>query len=162
MKDESRPERGPLAASPEPVAEEIAAWIAYLGKPDTEAIVRLRRYSRPARVRRSVLGLAQFWGLALAAIFVPVLHFILVPALALAGPIVARSRWLERATVLDARGRCPGCDAALNIRLNLAAKPELSFRCPDCGRPLTLRIPPARIENPPADFSSPGDSTHVS
>ena len=100
---------------------------------------------------RALDGLARCWGLAVVAVFVPLLHFILVPALVLAGPLVARWRWLERASVLRAHGRCPGCGADLDLPLKQPAREELSFRCTACGRPLALRLAPEVLQEPTPD-----------
>ncbi len=128
-------------------ATDVPGVLRYLGKPDTPAAVRLLRRTTRQRGWRAVDGLARCWGLAVVAVFIPLLHFILVPALVLAGPLVARSRWLERASVLRARGSCPGCGAALDVPLRQPAQEEMSFRCSACGRPLVLRLAPELLEN---------------
>lgn len=136
----------PIEKQLEGAIEVTASWF-YLGRPETPARVMLLQRTSRQRLWRTVDGLARCWALAVVAIFLPVLHFVLVPALVLAGPLVARSRWLERATVMSAGGVCPGCAAPLQLQPRQRAGPELSFRCPSCGRPLTLRIAPEVIEN---------------
>jgi len=125
----------------------VPASLAYPGKPDGTVEVDLIPRPRDQRIVRTLVGLGQCWGLAVVAVFLPVLHFILVPALLLAGPFVARSRWLEHASVRKMRGVCPGCGHSIEVALRQSARPELPFRCPDCGRPLTLRIDPRLIES---------------
>jgi predicted amidophosphoribosyltransferase len=137
----------PLAATSNDGAVEVPGVFHYLGKPDATVAVRLLRRTPRQRGWRAATGLAKCWGLAVVAVFVPLLHFILVPALVLAGPLVARSRWLERASVLRARGACPGCGAALDLPLRQPAREEVTFRCSACGRPLALRLAPELIEN---------------
>lgn len=125
----------------------VSARLVYPGKPDTTARVELIPRPRPQRVARTLIGLGQCWGLAIVAVFLPVLHFILVPALLLAGPFVARARWMEHATARRLTGVCPGCTKPIEYPLRQSARPEIPFRCPECGRPLTLRIEAQVIES---------------
>jgi hypothetical protein len=135
---------------------EVAARLTYTGKPDTAARVELIPRPRDQRVARTLIGLGQCWGLAVVAVFLPVLHFILVPALLIAGPFVARARWLEHASARRMSGTCPGCGHTIGVALRQSARPELPFRCPDCGRPLTLRIDPSVIESAAEGRASTG------
>jgi len=130
-----------------PAAITVPARIEYTGKPASDAQADLIRRSRSERMRRATLAWATCWGLAVAAVFIPLLHFILVPALLLAGPLVGRSRWREKATVLGARGVCPGCGKPQSIDLKQPAGEAMPWRCPECGRPLTLRLDPVVFES---------------
>ncbi len=138
----------PPDARPRPAAAiTVPARIEYTGKPTSEAEVDLIRRPRSERMRRATIGWAACWGLAVAAVFIPLLHFILVPALLLAGPLVGRWRWREKATVLAARGVCPGCGKPQSIELHQPAGESMPWRCPACGRPLTLRLDPVVFES---------------
>ncbi len=128
------------------VLRDLPARFTYIGKPEEPARVDVVRRPRPERLRRAARAWAVCWGAAAVAVFIPLLHFLLVPAFAIAGPLVARSRWLERATILSARGRCPGCDAALDLALRVPAGAELPWRCTACGRPLVLRLDVSVLE----------------
>jgi hypothetical protein len=130
-----------------PTALSVPAHIEYTSKPTTDAQVVLVRRSRGERMRRATLGWAACWGLGIAAVFVPVLHFVLVPALLLAGPLVASFRWREQATVLSVRGTCPGCEHPVTVAMKQPARASMAWRCPDCGRPLTLRVDPVLFES---------------
>ncbi len=88
------------------------------------------------------VGWAGCWGAAVAAVFLPVLHFVLVPSLLLAGPLVALARWRERVTILAADGACPACGAMQHPRPRSAAAEHMGFRCESCRRALELRLPP--------------------
>jgi hypothetical protein len=100
---------------------------------------------RPPRVRgvRAIQGLLACWGLAIVAVFVPVLHFILVPGLLLGGLFLARARWREEATLLAVRGVCPGCGAGQSFALRQPARAQVPWRCPGCGRPIVVELDPA-------------------
>lgn len=76
----------------------------------------------PERTSRAVRALATCWGLAVLAVFLPVLHFVLVPSLLVAGPVVALSRLRERCTVRGASGTCPACGAAQSFAVSGALR----------------------------------------
>jgi hypothetical protein len=125
----------------------VTGHIEYTSKPTSDAQVDLVRRSSQERMRRAAIGWAACWGLAVAAVFIPLLHFILVPALVIAGPLVGRARWREKATVLRIRGTCPGCEKPQAVDLKQPASESMPWRCPECGRPLVLRLDPVVFES---------------
>jgi hypothetical protein len=127
----------------EPEIQPVTARLRYVGKPDTAATARVRRYDRALRMRRALQTLGTGWGLAIAAIFLPVLHFILVPALALGTPLIALQRWGEASVLVGASGACPACGAAQDWKLHPSKLGEpVAHRCESCGRALTLETDP--------------------
>lgn len=125
----------------------VPAHIEYTGKPATDAQVDLVRRPQPERMRRAAIGWGACWALAVAAVFIPLLHFLLVPALVIAGPLVGRARWREKATVLHVRGTCPGCEKPQSLDMKQPAAESMPWRCPECGRPLVLRLDPVVFES---------------
>jgi len=105
------------------------------------ASVGVLGHGRRDRVRRAVLALAVCWGAAVAAVFLPVLHFVLVPALLVAGPVVAYGRLRQRLTLLDVEGACPACGAAIREPLRTDAGAAIELRCGGCRRALVVRLP---------------------
>lgn len=146
-----------LSLAPAPGAQPLRglpALVRYIGRPDEPATVDVLLRSRRERTARAAQAWLLCWGAAGIAIFIPLLHFLLVPAFAIAGPLVARARWQEIATVLSARGRCPGCGAAQEVALRLPARAEIPWRCTACGRPLVLSMDPRHFDPPSATPSS--------
>lgn len=121
--------------------ERHAARLRFLGRDDRVATLEVVVRDRPARIRRALVGLAATWGCAIAAVFLPVLHFILVPALLLGGPFVALQRLSERVTVLEVRGDCPGCGTPQRQVLNTPARTGIEFRCESCRRAIGVELP---------------------
>lgn len=125
----------------------VHARIEYTGKPASDAEVDLVRRAPAERTRRALIGWGACWAMAVVAVFIPLLHFILVPALLIAGPLVGRARWREKATVLDVRGVCPGCGKPQSVAMKQPASEAMPWRCPECGRPLVLRLDPVVFES---------------
>lgn len=123
--------------------------LVYPGHPDTHATLHERVWTRAQRLQRSAKALGLTWAAAVAAVFLPVLHFVLVPALLIAGPVAAYARYREERTLLGYEGVCPACGAALEERRALPSREEVALRCDACGRGLVLRQVSARSSSPP-------------
>jgi len=106
------------------------------------ATVSVRQHSRPDRLRRAARAWAGCWGAAIVAVFLPVLHFVLVPSLLVGGPLYAMVMMRERVTVLGADGACPACGAEQHPRMKTGASDRMEFRCESCRRALALKLPP--------------------
>lgn len=55
------------------------------------------------------------WGAAIVAVFIPFLHFFLVPGFLLAGPVVVFVLMGQESVILGGEGTCPHCKADLPI-----------------------------------------------
>lgn len=81
----------------------------------TTGQIRVQHWSPPQRLSRALkLGTA-CWSGAAIAILIPFLHFLLVPALLIAGPIVAFIIYGQESVILGGEGLCPNCNATLPI-----------------------------------------------
>jgi hypothetical protein len=118
------------------------ARFSYPDRPGSEVAVRVRRRDGPARLARAAKTLAACWGLAVVAVFLPLLHFILVPGLLVLGVALGWSRLREAHSLIDAEGPCPACDARQHFDLGRPWRERTMLRCDACGRPLELDLPP--------------------
>lgn len=100
-----------------------------------------------ARVRRAARTWAACWGLAVLAVFLPGLHFVLVPLLLVLGPALGLRHAREHVTLLAAEGACPACAAPQRFAPAGAWRERTGARCDGCGRAIVLELPP---EPPPA------------
>ncbi|HTR97909.1 MAG TPA: hypothetical protein VMH61_08410 [Candidatus Acidoferrales bacterium] len=121
--------------------EEHAGSFLYPDRPPMPASVRVESRDRRARLVRAARTLGACWGLAVVAIFLPVLHFVLVPLLLVLGPALGWSRLNEAHSLLRASGSCPGCGGALELKLGQRWRERTMLRCPACGRGIELRLP---------------------
>src|SRR5690242_12893701 len=131
----------PEAAPPADAGEKLPAEFAYHDKVGP-ATVNVRQHGKPDRLKRAAKAWAGCWGAAIVAVFLPVLHFILVPSLLVGGPLYAMVMMREKVTVLGADGNCPACGAAQHPKLKTGASATMAFRCESCRRALELRLPP--------------------
>jgi hypothetical protein len=76
-------------------------------------------------------------------VFIPVAHFVLVPAFLLAGLGVALRRAREDRRLILLRGACPRCGAAQEFHPGGRFADGRSFDCPKCHGNVTLVVPPA-------------------
>src|SRR5215467_8566030 len=88
----------------------------YGGQP-TQGTVTVKEFSREERVRRALGGLGKWWAVALASVFIPVAHFLLVPSFLLYGiwQFVLRVGTSSLAT--NAHGVCPDCHTEQALEL---------------------------------------------
>jgi hypothetical protein len=114
------------------------AVLRWRGRPDTPATITVRLHDRAARMRRAALAWLACWGCAVPALFLPGLHFVLVPLLVLGGPWLALTRMAEREQALRVHGRCPACGAARDEALRSALRPGMTLRCDDCRRAIEI------------------------
>ncbi|MGH2626315.1 MAG: hypothetical protein ACRDHY_06640, partial [Anaerolineales bacterium] len=90
------------------------------------------------RFGRVVSGLVRCWGLALVSLFIPVAHFILVPAFAVAGVVVAVKRAREDRRLVLLRGACPRCGTEQELKPGGRFAGRRGIVCPKCHGNLTL------------------------
>lgn len=77
--------------------------------------VYVQTWDQRERILRSVKIGAGCFGFAVIAVFIPLLHFVLVPAFLIATPIVAYKAYLMQAVALGGMSRCPKCSAPMAI-----------------------------------------------
>ena len=95
-------------------------------------------YSPRERVVRAAKAWAVCWALALLAVPIIGLHWILVPALTIAGVLLGYQRY--RATTISNKieGQCPVCHSTIEIKLESAEHPPLWKYCPACNAPISI------------------------
>jgi len=93
--------------------------------------VRVQNFSQKQRALRALKIFGLCWGAGLAAVFLPLVHFVLVPALILAGLVVPGFIYFKESLILGGEGTCPKCQAPLKIEKSANEWP-LSDQCTQC------------------------------
>ena len=89
------------------------------------------------RMARAGKGLAMAWGAALASVFIPVAHFLLVPGFFLAGLVVFVKRMRRKVVVDTVRGACPDCNHDQSFDTANDWGLPMHLTCANCSRLLT-------------------------
>lgn len=108
------------------------------GGAPTHGTVTVQEFSRDERMRRALSGLGKWWGIALAAVFIPVAHFILVPSFLLYGIWQFAQRVGTTSRAIDAHGVCPDCGTEQTLELAARWRVPQPVTCRSCHRGLQL------------------------
>jgi 4-hydroxybenzoate polyprenyltransferase len=105
--------------------------------------LKVARWDKSFRTRRALKILGLFWGLALCSVVLPLVHFVLVPGLLLAGPFVAAFFYGQEGAILGGEGDCPSCGARFTVAKR-GVQAEFKQVCSSCRDELRLEwIQPA-------------------
>ncbi|MCB0411326.1 MAG: hypothetical protein KDD22_02300 [Bdellovibrionales bacterium] len=87
------------------------------------------------RIGRATVQFLILGGIATACVFIPILHFILVPLFLILAPVSALVSFLQADKVSACNLQCPSCDKTVTIKTKAIRWP---FRetCPNCGERL--------------------------
>jgi len=110
------------------------------------ATAQRRTWGRQQAMKKGWYWLLATWGLAAATIFIPIVHFVSVPALLLAGPLVGFLIYklhLGAVDIVTKDAICPACTQPLALEIAEAAWP-LAAKCPRCGAALSITSVPQR------------------
>ena len=105
----------------------------------TTGVALVTSFDRAGRTARAWKGLAAAWTAALASVFIPVAHFLLVPGFAIAGIVVFTSRIRTTEVTRSMRGTCPHCALGQDFGPAGRWNPPHRVTCQGCNRSLTMR-----------------------
>lgn len=123
---------------------EVRGRLTVFGAPPAPATLGIERLSAGRRLARAAVALAACWGAAAVAVFIPVAHLVLVPALAVAGVALAGLRLRERERLVRVHGICPRCrrEQVFVVSGSLGGGPTVD--CPGCLNRLV--VTPGAVE----------------
>jgi hypothetical protein len=128
---------------------EISGTLTIFGAAPTPATVTLTALGPGKRVVRALQAFLTCWAAAIAAVFIPVAHFVLVPGLAILGMVLAVFRAREAKSILWIHGPCPRCGREEDFVPTGSPRGRLTVDCPGCFNQLFVTIgegAPARAE----------------
>ncbi len=77
--------------------------------------VQIKHFDSQERITRALKAFVACWAAAFLSIFIPLAHFILVPAFFLAGLIFPYFIYKKESFIIGGQGSCPKCKADLVI-----------------------------------------------
>jgi len=103
--------------------------------------VDIQEFSEKMRFKRGIMVLALGLPLTAASVFVPVLHFFLVPLGLIITISISRARFKTEAVILSGSGACPACNATFRIMKRRSVFPFNDI-CEKCSRNVVIEILP--------------------
>ena len=117
----------------------IDVSISLSGAPTTTGKATVRDRSPQNRAMRAAVALVALWAVAVACIFIPVAHFVLVPAFAMAGVVLAGFRLREGSSLMGAEGMCPRCQVQKTFPPSGRYADGGTVHCDGCGSLLEVK-----------------------
>lgn len=105
----------------------------------SEATFDRKDLSQAEKSRAAMKWFGIFFALAVFSVFVPILHFILVPSFLIAAVVVSMRAYNQKADLENVRGKCPNCSTEISI-------PRVRIRkvsgeiCPQCRDFIKIKI----------------------
>lgn len=97
-----------------------------------DGVLHFTSYTSADRTKRAVLAWVGCWVAAFLTFFIPIAHFILVPAFLVAGPVMFFSLSRQVEALEKTVSVCPRCDKALNLDMETNDKLPKWTYCPAC------------------------------
>lgn len=101
-------------------------------------VVNVLLFDQGARNMRALKTLGLFWGLAAVSVFIIILHWVLVPAFLIAGPVMATRKRKVTSEIENLSGVCPACREEIAPKMEADDALPKSTYCPKCNVPLQL------------------------
>jgi hypothetical protein len=110
---------------------EVKVTLFSLDQRQVSGVALIQEWSQPERLNRALKTLGIFWGLTFVAIFIPGLHFILVPSLFVLGPFLALRAYQIESAIAGGGGPCPHCGKDFAL-VKAPVKWPLNDLCSNC------------------------------
>lgn len=108
------------------------------GDSSTAGTLYVKRFETADRVRRAFAILGVMWLLAVLTLVIPLVHFVVPPALLIAGPVLAWRRYRVTEASERVTGTCPSCGREFSLELDTADRLPMSTYCSPSDDPIRL------------------------
>ena len=118
----------------------LDASLTAFGSTPSRAAVTVARLTPGQRLARGLRGAGAFWAVAGGCIFIPGLHFVLVPSFFLIGLVTGLRRLGDAETVVRVHGVCPRCQLEQDFAAGNRFAPSWRLDCRSCHNHLELAL----------------------
>jgi hypothetical protein len=118
----------------------VSALLTVFGAAARPAVVTVTRPSPGGRFKRAAKAAAVFWAFAFGCVFIPGLHFVLVPSFLVIGVAAGLRHARDTEVVSRVRGACPRCGGEQDFAAGNRLAPTWTLDCPACHNTLTLAL----------------------
>ena len=118
----------------------VPALLTVFGAAARPAVVTVTRPSPGGRFKRAAKAAAVFWAFAFGCVFIPGLHFVLVPSFLVIGVAAGLRHARDAEVVSRVRGACPRCGGEQDFAAGNRLAPTWTLDCPACHNTLTLAL----------------------
>ena len=107
----------------------------------TTGTLYLTTYNPADRMNRALKALGICWLGAGISVFIVIAHWVLVPGLLIAGPIVAMKKYKQTEAKEKVATKCPRCSEQVDVPLEAAdSLPKWTY-CPSCNGGIRVDAP---------------------
>lgn len=117
---------------------EIPVQVKGFGAPPTAAVVDIAVLSGADRLKRAGMIFGISLAVALIAIPIPLVHFVLVPGALVAGFVLAGNRLAQSEIFQRVVGKCPFCGTEQTFPIMGKFRLPKAAHCSNCGRELSV------------------------
>jgi hypothetical protein len=119
---------------------DVPALLTAFGALPRRVTVTVVRPSPGQRIARALKAGGVFWAVAAGCVFLPGLHFVLVPSFLVIGVATGFRHLRDLEIVSRVRGACPRCGLEQEFAAGNRLTPAWSLACPACHNNLTLAL----------------------
>ena len=119
---------------------DIPASLTAFGAPPQRVSITVVRPSPGQRALRALKAGGLFWVVAAGCVFLPGLHFVLVPSFLVIGVVAGIKHLRDEEIVSRVRGACPRCGLEQDFAAGNRLTPSWTLECPACHNNLTLSL----------------------
>ena len=119
---------------------DIQAALTAFGTPPSPTLVTVTGSSPGQRVKRAARAAGVFFAFAAGCVFLPGLHFVLVPTFLVLGIGAGVRRLQDAQIVTRVHGACPRCGLEQDFAAGNRPAPTWKVDCPACHNTLTLTL----------------------
>lgn len=105
----------------------------------SEGFALRRDFTTDEKVKRAGKALGILWLVAFFTVFIPILHFVLVPLFFLGGIGFAVVTYMEKGLLLSGEIPCPNCKKPVTLPEETESWPN-ARRCPSCHTDLIIDV----------------------